>query len=171
MNVILTAAALARYWHNGQVRKYNDRPYITHPARVAMEVTLTGGTEEMVAAAWLHDVLEDTNCPEAEVVMAAGMKVLELVVGLTNPSKQYPKLSRADRKKMDRDHIASSPAAVKWIKMLDRADNLNELDGASSDFKKLYLSESRQLLSVLAGTFTPAEERLDGAIKRLEATC
>ena len=61
MHIILKAAAFARRAHAGQRRKYNDRPYIVHPARVAGRVAAhPQATETMVAAAFLHDVVEDT---------------------------------------------------------------------------------------------------------------
>ena len=45
----------------GQKRKYSGDDYIVHPARVASIVTRHGGTDEMIAAAWLHDTVEDTD--------------------------------------------------------------------------------------------------------------
>ena len=44
----------------GQRRKYTDQPYIVHPIRVAEIVDLYGGTDDMISAAYLHDVVEDT---------------------------------------------------------------------------------------------------------------
>jgi (p)ppGpp synthase/HD superfamily hydrolase len=62
MNLIIKAADLANIAHEGQKRKYNGRPYIEHLMRVAGRVTLlSDSTEEEIAAAWLHDVIEDCD--------------------------------------------------------------------------------------------------------------
>ena len=45
----------------GQKRKYSGDDYIVHPQRVAAIVEKHGGTDEMIAAAWLHDTVEDTD--------------------------------------------------------------------------------------------------------------
>ena len=74
MSIILKAAALAVRAHEGQKRKYTGFPYITHPARVAGRVgILPVVTEEMVAAAYLHDVLEDTTITKAEIEFIRGV--------------------------------------------------------------------------------------------------
>ena len=51
----------ARYAHRGQKRKYSDQDYITHPIEVASRVQDRFYDMNMVAAALLHDVLEDTD--------------------------------------------------------------------------------------------------------------
>lgn len=60
------AEDIARRAHAGQVDKAG-LDYITHPARVAAGVRLHGGTNEAVAAAWLHDVLEDCDVSAAQL--------------------------------------------------------------------------------------------------------
>lgn len=75
--------------------------------------------------------------------------VVTLVEYLTNPSKQHPNLSRAERKQMDREHLARASFGAQCIKLADRADNLREMTGASIAFKRLYCEESRLLLGAL----------------------
>ncbi|GAC1528468.1 MAG: HD domain-containing protein [Marmoricola sp.] len=58
--VVLLARKIAAEAHAGQVDKAGE-PYLTHPARVAYRVRAAGGPPEAEAAAWLHDVLEDTR--------------------------------------------------------------------------------------------------------------
>ena len=57
----------ARYAHRGQKRKYSDQDYITHPIEVARRVKDLYGNMNMVAAALLHDVLEDTDVTHDEL--------------------------------------------------------------------------------------------------------
>jgi guanosine-3',5'-bis(diphosphate) 3'-pyrophosphohydrolase len=150
MSLILKAAALALRAHEGQKRKYSGLPYITHPARVAGRVgILPGVTEELVAAAYLHDVLEDVPAITREMIEAeTNAQVGFYVDCMTNRSKDSG-LPRAQRKAMDRDHLSKIPDEVKQIKALDRIDNLLDCMEAPKDFKKLYSQESLLLADVL----------------------
>lgn len=149
MSIILKAAALATRAHEGKKRKYTDFPYITHPARVAGRVgILPGVTEELVAAAYLHDVLEDTTVTREEIEQETNAQVGFYVDCMTNRSKDTG-LPRAACKEMDRKHLAEIPDEVKKIKTLDRIDNLLEMTVASTDFKKTYSEESLLLADVL----------------------
>jgi (p)ppGpp synthase/HD superfamily hydrolase len=169
MNLIMAAAELARSAHEGQTRKYNGTPYVRHPARVAARTALfPGATEEMVAAAFLHDVIEDTSVRPGEIAKATNQTVAEMVVWMTNPSKGSS-LSRAERKTMDREHLAKAPREVKIIKMLDRIDNLSEMDGAQGSFVALYVSESLLLADVVGDADESLRNELIGAAKGLES--
>jgi (p)ppGpp synthase/HD superfamily hydrolase len=151
MNLIIKAAEFAKHAHEGQVRKYTGRPYVEHPMRVAGEVSMIdGATEQMVAAAWMHDVIEDC-APELRGAMKLlfPQSVCNLVQELTNPSKDHPELKRAERKAMDRNHLASVSDEAKIIKLVDRIDNLREMTGAEPDFLLLYSRESRMLADAL----------------------
>jgi len=146
MNQIIKAAHFARDAHQHQKRKYTDEPYISHPARVAGRVTLLDDTTEaMIAAAWLHDVVEDCGVEEQRILDEFGLPVADLVVQLTKPSKQYPHLLRTERERIDCEYLATVPDSAKRIKMCDRIDNLNDMVGAPSRFKALYVGESRRL--------------------------
>lgn len=149
MSMILKAAALAVRAHEGQKRKYTGQPYVTHPARVAGRVALIPGvTEEMVAAAYLHDVLEDTTTTRDEIEGVTNPQVGFYVDLLTNKSKGSA-LPREERKALDRKHLAEAPIQVRQIKALDRIDNLLEMVDAPKDFRKLYAAESILLADAL----------------------
>lgn len=144
MNPIIEAARYAEEMHRGQERKYHvpPVPYFTHVSRVAQMVMLhRQSTEEMVVAAYLHDVVEDTAAPIQNVETRFGVVVATFVEWLTNPSKGSS-APRAERKKQDREHLARAPDEVKIIKLLDRIDNLRDLERAPVDFKKKYAEES-----------------------------
>lgn len=163
---ILRAAHLAEEYHRGQYRKWGHAqdPYIWHPMRVAGLVTMVEfATPEMIQAAWLHDVLEDTKLTEADLVAKGfGGEVVFLVKALTNPSKGTG-LQRHERKAMDRQHISSAPWEARLIKLADRLDNLLEMrnDPATpKDFVELYTGESRLLVESLRGTNNELEAML-----------
>jgi (p)ppGpp synthase/HD superfamily hydrolase len=150
--MISKAERFAEMAHDGQFRKFQhqDRPYVTHVGRVAGRVSaIQGSTETMVVAAWLHDVIEDTQYGISDIEEHFGSKVADLVDELTNPSKKYPLLSRKEKKAMDRKHLALVSDAAKIIKLADRIDNLCDAVGAPSDFVGTYHDESAQLVDVL----------------------
>lgn len=70
-----------------QRRKYTDDPYIVHPQAVMELVRSVPHTEEMLAAAWLHDTVEDTPTTLGDIESHFGPKVAELVRMLTNVSR------------------------------------------------------------------------------------
>jgi (p)ppGpp synthase/HD superfamily hydrolase len=168
MNKILAASEFARIAHLGKKRDYTGEPFITHPRRVAMRVMFHCGTcENMVVAAFLHDVVEDTKWTFDQLVSRFGEAVTALCRELTNPSKGS-NLSRSERKKMDREHLKTVSKEAKIIKLYDRIDNLNDMDGAPDDFKKLYCDESRLLAEVLRDADEDLYVELIQAIERLE---
>jgi (p)ppGpp synthase/HD superfamily hydrolase len=163
-NIIIKAARFAHAAHTGQRRKYTNRPYIEHPTRVACRVVLRDwATAENVAAAWLHDVVEDCPVSFAQVEVEFGEEVMKYVWWLTNPSKIVGG-TRAARKKIDRDHLKQSPVCIQSIKLIDRIDNLREMlsakeisesglsmigEGMSKGFRELYGRESIALVDAL----------------------
>lgn len=166
---IIQAAQFAARSHLGQQRKYNGQPYIFHPARVAGRVAIHPlATEEMVAAAFLHDVLEDCDVTYGELEGRFGRRLADMVQSLTNPSKGSS-LSRARRKQMDRDHLATVNWQIKIIKLIDRIDNVQELQGADSSFMLKYALESELLADVIGDADLELKAELLGYINNLKA--
>lgn len=167
MNLIIEAAQFAARAHAGQMRKYNGSPYITHPMRVAGRLCLLPCADEIeVAAAWLHDVIEDCGVKPIDFETELGLRgvsIASLVVELTNPSKGST-LPRKERKKMDREHIANASYAARVIKLIDRIDNLQEMTGCGDDFLAVYKNESALLLGALDGTDKELEAELAALI-------
>ena len=75
--IIERAFVFAAEKHKGQVRKGSNIPYIGHPIEVAMLVAKMGGDPEMIAAAALHDTLEDTDTTYEELVLEFGYRVAD----------------------------------------------------------------------------------------------
>jgi (p)ppGpp synthase/HD superfamily hydrolase len=141
--------AMAAHAAVGQKRKYTGEPYIVHPAEVASIVAqVPGATEDMVAAAWLHDVVEDTGCTYTDIHMAFGADIAALVGWLTDVSKPEDG-NRAHRKAMDRAHTAEAPAEAQTIKLADLISNSRSIMAHDPEFARTYLEEKRLLLEVL----------------------
>jgi (p)ppGpp synthase/HD superfamily hydrolase len=110
------AQAIAYVAHSGQSDKAG-RPYIEHPARVAASLSASGFSDDIVAAGWLHDVLEDTSLTRDDLFRAGiNGSVLAWVEDVTRkqdvPAEQYY------------ERIASVHGA-RMVKLADIADNLD----------------------------------------------
>jgi (p)ppGpp synthase/HD superfamily hydrolase len=134
--------------HDGQVRKYTGVPYIYHPIAVAEIVRGFPHTEEMIAAALLHDVVEDTPVTIEEIQKEFGDKVAELVGWLTDVSKPEDG-NRKVRKQMDLEHIAKAPVDAKTVKLADLIDNTSSIVRHDPDFWRVYRKEKAAVLQVL----------------------
>jgi len=155
-NLILRAARFARKAHKGQVRKYTNVEYISHPARVAGRMAVhIQATEERVAAAFLHDTIEDTDTNFKQLETFFGRHVADLVKELTDPTcpalgDTYKSVSRADRKAVMRRSLEYAMLGTRIIKLLDRIDNLRDTPiHFSNQYIRMYLEESRLLAEVI----------------------
>lgn len=164
--IVTLAKEFATNKHFGQKRKYYEADYIVHPRRVAIIVTTVGMPNHVIAAAWLHDTIEDTNTTYEDLYQIFGKRVADLVWELTSPSKQHPQLSREDRKAMDREHISRCSEHARIVKLADRIDNVESLmkPDAPLGFVFKYLAESQQLAKVLQGTHSLLCPLLDDSI-------
>lgn len=166
MDIVRKAQVYAQAAHAavGQRRKYTGEPYIVHPAEVAKIVAgVPGSTAEMVAAAWLHDVVEDTGCTATDIHMAFGADIAVLVGWLTDVSKPEDG-NRAVRKAMDRAHSAAAPAAAQTVKLADLISNSRSIMQHDPEFARTYLAEKRMLLEVMtqgdAGLYAEASRHV-----------
>ena len=131
-----------------QVRKYTGEPYIHHPTEVAGIVESVGGTDEMIAAAFLHDVVEDTGVSLDLIRVEFGDEVAQLVCWLTDVSKPEDG-PRAVRKGIDRAHTALATPQAKTIKLADLIANTRSIMVHDKNFAQVYVKEKAALLEVL----------------------
>lgn len=131
-----------------QLRKYTNEPYIVHPAEVVSIVRSVPHTEEMLAAAWLHDVVEDTGVTLEVIREEFGEAVAGLVGWLTDVSRPEQG-NRATRKAIDRAHTAMAPAEAQTVKLADLISNTRTIVEHDANFARVYLEEKRLLLDVL----------------------
>ena len=141
------AMDFARQVHVGQVRKYTGNPYSDHLAEVAGIVATVDGTDSTIAAAWLHDYVEDINPTDGLRVVQHrfGPQVAEAVRLLSDLEVG----SRVERKAYSRARLASAPAWVQTIKCADLISNTSSIVLHDPKFAVTYLAEKRALLEVL----------------------
>lgn len=135
--------------HAGQKRKYTGEPYFYHLQEVATRVaSIPLATQEMVAAAFLHDTVEDTPCTTDDINWTFGGTVANLVYWLTDQSKPADG-NRNARKTVDRAHIAQAHPDAMSIKLADLISNTKSIVQYDKGFAPVYLNEKRLLLEVL----------------------
>ena len=113
VDLITKATKFATDAHGDQVRKYHGTPYIEHPLAVAEIVKTVPHTEEMLAAAILHDVVEDTPITIKTIRAFFGDTVGDLVESLTDVSKPEDG-NRAKRKEIESRNINSLRFLFFW---------------------------------------------------------
>lgn len=143
------AVKFATRAHRGQVRKYTDQAYILHPLSVAEIVrTVPNHTEEMLVAAVLHDVVEDTPVTIQDICNEFGTVVGMYVEYLTDISVPEDG-NRACRKQRDAYHVAAGPAEVQTIKVADLIHNTADIHAHDSRFWEVYKHEKWFQLNLL----------------------
>ena len=173
MNDLVAAArrfATEAHERIDQRRKYSNQPYQEHLKAVAEHVAGVTDDAEMIAAAWLHDTVEDTPATFGDLERAFGRAVRDLVAELTDVSKPSDG-NRSVRKAIDRHHLAQASARAKTIKLADLIDNTTDICRHDPGFARIYLVEAAALLEVL-GEGSPrlyrhAQQALAACARRL----
>ena len=126
------AAHFAIDAHSGTERRGKGFPYILHPLEAASIVSTITSDQEMLAAAVLHDVVEDTDVSIEEIREAFGDRVALLVQHDTGTKDKS--LSWRQKKQIQLDKIASSDRDSKIVAMGDKLSNLR---GITNDYKMI----------------------------------
>jgi len=150
MDIITSAREFAIRAHKriDHRRKYSEQAYSVHLAAVAKLVATVSDDPATIAAAWLHDIVEDTPATLYEIETEFGADIAQLVENLTDVSKPGDG-NRATRKALDRDHLKKASAKAKTVKLADLIDNCKDICKHDPRFALVYLAEMAALLDVL----------------------
>jgi (p)ppGpp synthase/HD superfamily hydrolase len=129
--LVRAALEMAREAHSGQIRSASGgRPYIEHPVAVAERLAESlPGDDEVLAAALLHDVVEDSELEVSDVRERCGDRVAEIVEALTDDASIEP---YAQRKREHRDRVAAAGHDAIAIYVADKLTNVSMLRNAYS---------------------------------------
>ena len=147
-NLSYKAMCFAIEAHKDQKRKYTGNPYWHHLAEVAGIVSTIHQREEVIATAWLHDVLEDCEVTHHDLRDHFNFTVVEGVVALSDLEQG----NRAERKLLSRERLSLQKKWIQDIKVCDLMSNTSSIVEHDPDFAKIYLEEKRMLLDVLTKT-------------------
>lgn len=174
LELALRFAALA---HVDQRRKDTKVPYITHPMQVAWLLQRAGFTDEdVLAAALLHDVVEDCEVSLAQLRDEFSPAVADLVAALSERKRdvQGQKRSWEDRKREHLEHLAAAAPGAKAIALADKLHNLAtiRLDlQAGQDVWSRFNAPRERLLDYYSRVIAACEDRTDPRNARLADAC
>ncbi len=123
------ALQIALRAHAGQMRKAGDIPYVEHPVMVALKLAKHGFANEVIAAALVHDVLEDTNFPESELRAQLGDEVLAIVLTVTEDKA----LPWEERMQGYIEQVRVGSVEAKAVSLADKIHNAESLIHAHHD--------------------------------------
>ena len=168
--------------HGEQTRKYTPERYIVHPVRVMETLREYTSDIPMLAAALLHDVLEDTPVNKQDLTDFLDQwmppkqvaRTILLVEELTDVyvNANYPHWNRRKRKAKELERMELTSADAQTIKYADIIDNCAYIVEQDPDFAKVFLSECSALLKKMTKgnvkLLKKAVAVVDGALSRLE---
>lgn len=169
-SLLLDALAFAADRHRSQKRKGADGyPYINHTIAVAHVLSAEGGVEDpsILAAAFLHDTVEDTPTSLEELGERFGPAIRDLVQELTD-DKSLPK---ERRKELQVQHAPHASPAAKQLKIADKIANIRDLTDAppadwTMDRKREYVAWAERVVRGCRGVNPRLDAAFDAAVAR-----
>ncbi|MCA1799930.1 MAG: HD domain-containing protein [Actinobacteria bacterium] len=165
----MDAKAFASRKHKDQYRR-DGSPYIDHPNRVAQHVKRVKGTstniDDIEAAAWLHDTLEDTETSYEEIEAEYGPMVASMVAELTSDKEE---IAREGKTKYLQQKLGRMSNYALIVKLADRLDNVSDLATADPQWADKYAQQTQDILEYLVDNreLTPTQLRLVAEINEL----
>ncbi len=165
--LLFRALAFAAHKHRDQRRKDAEAsPYINHPIALAEVLTGEGGVNdiEVLAAALLHDTIEDTATTLEELRAQFGERIAAMVAEVTD-DKDLPKL---ERKRLQIEHAAGISPGAKLVKLADKICNLRDVaerPPAQWDMtrRREYFEWAKQVIDGLRGVPGDSMRQLEAA--------
>ena len=170
LELVIQAAAFAAEKHRDQRRKdQNASPYINHPIALASVLASEAGICDatILAAALLHDTIEDTNTSAEELQSRFGADVASVVQEVTD-DKSLPKEAR---KRLQIEHAAHASDRAKQVKLADKISNLRDINSSpphdwSIDRKREYFDWAKRVVDQVRGVNASLERLFDMEYKR-----
>jgi GTP pyrophosphokinase/guanosine-3',5'-bis(diphosphate) 3'-pyrophosphohydrolase len=149
--IVQRAYIVARDAHDGQMRSSGD-PYITHPVAVTVLLANMRLDHETLAAALMHDVIEDTPVTKQDLADEFGETIADLVEGVS----KLDKLKFKDKKEFKAENFQKMVMAmtqdirVILIKLADRTHNMRTLGALRPDKKRRIARETLEIYAPIA---------------------
>jgi guanosine-3',5'-bis(diphosphate) 3'-pyrophosphohydrolase len=116
-------------------------PHTEHLQEVANLVWISGGSEDEIVAAWLHDTIEDTSTTLEEIEENFGSEVAKIVDGLTDKA-HYTPMPLPERKRAQAERLRTEDERVRRVKIADQTSNVRHL--AMDPTNSMTVEECRQ---------------------------
>jgi GTP diphosphokinase / guanosine-3',5'-bis(diphosphate) 3'-diphosphatase len=168
MELVIQAAAFAAEKHRKQRRKDIETPFINHPIQLAY-ILVQADIEDpqILAAALLHDTIEDTDTTLDEIEIVFGYEIARIVAECSDDKS----LTKLERKQAQIDHAAKLSHAAKLVKLADKIANVSDIEGAppagwSVERKREYFDWAKAVVDKMRGTHPGLEARFDAEYKK-----
>lgn len=150
-SLIYRAFEFAYRLHEGQ-RRASGEPYICHPMAVAGLLRELGGSSAMIAAGFLHDIVEDTDTTVEDLEQKFGEEVASLVEGVTKLSKfNFSSKTERQAENFRRMFLAmAQDIRVIVVKLADRLHNMRTLESLGSAKQQRIARETLEIFAPLA---------------------
>lgn len=150
--LLVSAYRYAELLHDGQKRASGE-PYFTHPCAVAEILIGLGMDTPSIAAAFLHDVIEDTAATADDIRNRFGNEILTLVDGVTKLDKiRYASYEEENAENFRKIFVAmANDVRVIIIKLADRLHNMRSLNFLSNERQQRIATETLEIFTPLAG--------------------
>ena len=129
-------------------------PYVYHLAEVADLVKKSGDSEQEIAAAWLHDTVEDTETTIENIREEFGDEIGDMVEGLTD-LPEWMQLSLHKRKTKQSERVVKESPSVRRVKLADQTSNVKIVglgnDNFTIDEKFTYIDRAKQIAAACKG--------------------
>lgn len=147
--LLLNAISFAARAHHGQFRNDAKTPYVSHPFRVFTVLSRVFGVDdqETLAAAVLHDTIEDTTTDHDDLSEKFGRRVADFVAALSKDKR----LPEETREEAYHQALAAAPTEVQLCKLADVYDNLIDSVGMDAKQRQKKIGKARQAVEI----FTP----------------
>ncbi|HEY4496856.1 MAG TPA: HD domain-containing protein [Candidatus Paceibacterota bacterium] len=142
VDIVKKAASFAKERHKHQKRKTGE-PYFIHPKNVARTVSNWTKDKNVIAAGYLHDVIEDTGADYEDIEERFGKKVADYV-SLMSRDMRLPKNKSLS---LFRRQLGSAPPEVKLIAAADMENNASSI--ADTDFMKSWFNKINTMMPYL----------------------
>jgi guanosine-3',5'-bis(diphosphate) 3'-pyrophosphohydrolase len=167
--LIIRAASFAAHKHRNQRRKDADAsPYINHPLALANVLANEAGVTDpiVLAAALLHDTVEDTDTSLDELTNAFGAAITNTVAEVTDDKQ----LAKGERKRMQIEHAAHISTPAKLVKLADKISNVRDVAASppadwSIERRREYFDWAKAVVDQMRGTHGKLETLFDEAYK------
>lgn len=165
MTLIIRAYAFAAWKHRGQKRKGGrGEPYINHCIDVTERLWVTGGVREIniIAAAILHDTVEDTDATSEELAREFGDTIARIVMEVTDDTSK----PSTERKRLQVEHAHELSTEARHLKIADKLSNVHDIiasppRGWSVKRCTQYVQWAEEVIGVIRGTNKALEAAFD----------
>ncbi|MCH9674926.1 MAG: HD domain-containing protein [Gammaproteobacteria bacterium] len=174
MTTLLEVLAFSSDRHRNQTRKDSDAsPYINHPIEVARTLVSIGSVEDInvIAAALLHDTVEDTTTTEAELESLFGAAISSIVAEVTDDQS----LRSDERKRLQIENTPTASHEAKLVKLGDKIANVTDVMRAppshwSTARRREYVEWAQRVIAGTRGTNGALESHFDTVAQQALST-